>query len=362
MGSFNTACFASKQVIVPGIRAYLFPIQQAYGQWVECVDPKRPESVGNLYTPHSSTCYSTGFWEYFGMPLIGTYADYGRFEIEPTPVNMQVLRGIFQKISERALETKPGENQYHQTAFKVEDDYSQFTDEQLIVKFDELWNSAVYEARVFVKSSSGVPRLFSFATMLESTVDWIRADAKKRKNWRKQIVSEDTLMDSIFTKEHGMSMFHVESFIRNIDGMKTYKDEPHHVAAFKCNAITAIDCCLSSASEFCFGFEYRSTANLINFIDSDVVDDCARSAIDYFFDKEINTDDVIRFIKDYPGVSEILRHYVIGGLIDLRLNEMQIPIIPNYYAGQDYDSGKLYAKMVSAVQRANDKQIEEQYD
>lgn len=86
MGSFNTHCFATQQIIAPGDACFVFPIiqQSTYDSLsvkVGEADVTREYGIGN------ETCYPASFWDMYGNMLEAEYADYGRFEIKDTPVN-----------------------------------------------------------------------------------------------------------------------------------------------------------------------------------------------------------------------------------------------------------------------------------
>ena len=79
MGSFNTQCFVTKQVIAPNDKAILLPIiaQNGYNHITF-------KSGKTAISRWCSTCYSTRFWRPTGHLLTGTYEDYGRFVLDKT--------------------------------------------------------------------------------------------------------------------------------------------------------------------------------------------------------------------------------------------------------------------------------------
>ena len=94
MGSFNTTCMVSQQVIAPNDEVVIFPIvpQSSYSP-VELID--KDGSCVEAYGHSSSSCYPTAFWNYAGPMLIGTYDDYGKFELENTVNNINNINNEY---------------------------------------------------------------------------------------------------------------------------------------------------------------------------------------------------------------------------------------------------------------------------
>ena len=96
MGSFNTSCMVSQQVIVPGAETIILPIQQqaTYEPVEISKDGKEMSQFGFAHT----TCYPTAFWGYAGPMIRGTYDDYGRFNIDDTVENKINLISFFNEL------------------------------------------------------------------------------------------------------------------------------------------------------------------------------------------------------------------------------------------------------------------------
>lgn len=107
MGSFNTSCLVSRQIIVPGAEVVILPISQQ-GTY-NPVEISKGERKLSQYGFAHTTCYPTAFWGYAGPMIRGKYYDYGRFDILDTPENYQNMLCFFKKLSEDAFKTYQGE-------------------------------------------------------------------------------------------------------------------------------------------------------------------------------------------------------------------------------------------------------------
>ena len=141
MGSFNTECFLSKQIIAPGDPAYLIPITQ--NQSIMPVTVSYGDQTTGVYAPFHSTCYANAFWVAAAPMISAVYDDYGRFEIDDTEKNKEAIRYFFENTN--FCKTEPGRNSSHDLAF----DPVQFDKDDPIGSLNAAWDVMVHETRVF---------------------------------------------------------------------------------------------------------------------------------------------------------------------------------------------------------------------
>lgn len=115
MGSFNTACFASNQIIAPGDTCRVIPIVRTKDfSPVQLLVDGEPASA---YGTTSSNCYSNAFWEPVGACIAAVYDDYGQFKLSMSPeVCLQVL--AFFRVARGSFPIAlQGDNECHDVPF-----------------------------------------------------------------------------------------------------------------------------------------------------------------------------------------------------------------------------------------------------
>lgn len=157
MGSFNTSCFVSNQVIIPGDEVVLFPMVPSSGYESvvlrESNEEKREEHHNiSGFQYRSSNCYSTANFKPIGVFLTGEYADYGRFELNDTPENRLSLVIFLEYVKTEAYITLAGDNEYHDHPFNpkdlVWDESTSFAD--LHKMWEMIGDVGFHEDRIFV--------------------------------------------------------------------------------------------------------------------------------------------------------------------------------------------------------------------
>lgn len=102
MGSFNTSCFASQQIIAPGDPCYIIPVSQEHG--FEKTPLLFRGEVQERYSALSEPCYPNALWSPYGAPIEGKYADYGEFTVLDTLSNrVRLLSYICELMSNSAV-------------------------------------------------------------------------------------------------------------------------------------------------------------------------------------------------------------------------------------------------------------------
>jgi hypothetical protein len=174
MGSFNTSCFVTQQIIKPDDAVVLFPIFQEKGGAVDVVpDPGQPLITASHPQFTSSTCHQTAFWEYGGPTLEATYADYGRFTLLNTPQNIAHLTSFFESLHSNLCEVKPGDNDCHDHPLRFRDLFDPIKTYSF-AELSEIWETLsemIHESRLFVRKLGYVNdiRPLAFAVVHTST-------------------------------------------------------------------------------------------------------------------------------------------------------------------------------------------------
>ena len=336
MGSFNTACFASRQVITPGDQVVLIPIMQYVGEPVEIIDRfKTGESLFPL-APFQTTCYSTCFWRYFSQFIEAEYDDYGEFTFTESPDNIERVRHMLKKLGDEMFETKLGENQYHDVAINIPkiDDNSDL--EAIKLAWGEIMNG-VFESRVFVKNFYGRPVAFSIASMLRITFDELLS-----------IVSKEKLYDGTKLDIDSMCIHGFKS------GFSLFSDIDESTEKYLASNLVSL---AFNNARYLGGYSGIEVEHPIN--SSKIDEDAALLAF-----RQYTTSGN----KDFSAMVELVKPKVEWPmknlLVNAALGRMEIRIEPSYYVGQDYsnDIGVMYKKFVTKVSKEHTKSLKEKYN
>lgn len=338
MGSFNTACFASRQVITPGDQVILIPIMQHVGTPAEIVDRfKTGESLFPI-TPFSTTCYSTCFWRYFSQFIEAEYDDYGKFTFSESPENVNRVRHMLNKLGNEMFETKLGENRYHDVAGSIPkiDDNSDL--EAIKTAWDEI-SDGVFESRVFVKDFHGRPVAFSFASLLKSAFDELLSIASKQKLYDGTKLDIESMC--IYGFKSGFDLF------SEIDE----DTEQYLVSSLVSFAFNNV--------RYLGGYSGISVDYPIKSSTIDIDRDAAILAFRQYIASEK---------KDFSALVELVKPIVEWPMKNLLVNAalglMEIRIEPTYYVGQDYsnDIGMMFKKFVTNVSKTHTKFLKEKHN
>ncbi len=238
MGSFNTTCFASRQTIATHDRCVVVPIlQQSTYAPIEGTFADQPFS---LYGVCNSTCYPTRFWAPEGPFLEAKYDDYGRFELEDTPLNRWKLMTYISDLLAEPLVIHQGENTSHDVPFNLREFMSKETP-KLLAWFDnqlekddparnadllfadgvKCWDyfyEAVQEQRMV--GGQRYPRLLrplSVAVMHRDAFDELVNRTAAAKSWS----GESFEMRAFFDRCMAEAVEHAEKFKADMPSLKT---------------------------------------------------------------------------------------------------------------------------------------------
>ncbi len=112
MGSFNTACFVSRQTIATGDACKVIPIRQAhtYREVETSFGGKNAQLWGHCH----STCYPDRFWAPIGGFFDAVYDDYGRFTLTDNVNNRLLIWAFLTEALQQVPVVAVGENQSHE--------------------------------------------------------------------------------------------------------------------------------------------------------------------------------------------------------------------------------------------------------
>ncbi len=328
MGSFNTSCFVSQQIIVPGASAAILPImQRSTFKPVELVLDGKEFSC---YGIASSVCYPTAFWDYSGPIIWGTYDDYGRFELHNTPENKNNLVNFFNILYSRVYITELGENECHEISFNIRALYNSqqsYSFEELEKTWDEIWNVA-HEHRLFIKDYKGWPRPLQFAVMHQEAADYLVNTVSKFKRYDGASFEQKTY----FKK-------YVQQKLKTALEVCKDKDEElaNRMLSFAASRISFLDNYYIGEGDAIFFWSFYNTNEQI----TDLIQD--------FLNSNQGTTEISNDLID--KMFEILKYNIQHRYINAGLDYFNLKLSPMVYAGQDYsnDTGKAYAKMIKTV-------------
>lgn len=113
MGSFLISCCVTNQTITDGEEVYIIPIHEN-GEYTEGQGDQLLKGLGRL-------TYNTDLYGLTGHIFEGTYADYGRYDIDwEKTSNKFMLQRYLTFLSKSAYSMEQGANEYHDVEFKPE--------------------------------------------------------------------------------------------------------------------------------------------------------------------------------------------------------------------------------------------------
>lgn len=339
MGSFNTSCMVSQQVIVPGAETIILPIQQqaTYNPVEISKDGKEMSQYGFAHT----TCYPTAFWGYAGPMIRGTYDDYGRFNLDNTPENNVNLNAFFNTLIETAFNSKQGDNEYHDHAFDIHSLYDtkkEYSFAELEGIWEKVWDVA-QENRVFVSNYQGEPRNLQFAVIHRAAADYLIDSVGKLTNYSGQSYEQKSYFKN-----------YIQSQLTRM--LEVFKDKKKVSDTF-----TFFASQMTSLSNYRIG--EQEGAYISQYYDnfSSVMD-----AIEAFSEKNPNTTELPEELID--TLFEIFEPQIQHRYLHVGLDHLNIKLSPMVYASQDYDNdmGKSFAKMIRSVSSQVNKEIKANRD
>lgn len=334
MGSFNTACMVSQQVIVPGAETFILPIQQqaTYNPVEIMKDNKELSQYGCAHT----SCYPTAFWGYAGPLIHGKYDDYGRFELINTNDNKMNIIEFFNYLNKNAFNTKQGKNQYHDHAF----DMNSLYDPKKEYSFDELeniWNKVwdvTQENRVFVSNYQGEARNLQFAVIHHVAAEYLIDTVNKYKSYSGQSYDQKAYFKNYMQSQTARM---IEIF--------EHKKELGDIFSFLGSQLGSLSNYGIGEQEGAYISQYYNSWNLV------------MDSMDKFVLENPNTKELSEELID--ELFAVFETQIKHRYIHMGLDSFNIKLSPMVYASQDYDNstGKSYAKMIKEVSGKITKEI-----
>lgn len=342
MGSFNTTCFASMQTIVPETETYIFPIQQetTYNK----VKISKENKVFKQFGPSHSTTSPTAFWSYCGPLIKGKYDDYGRFILNDDEQNQINLEDFFFQLSSKIFVTHEGENTSHDLPLNFSTLYSNektYSFNELVKIWNSLWEVS-QEQRLFVADYDGNPCSLNFAVMAKRTADYLINYKNNQTDWKENSIDMKTVYFSFIEP----TLNKIEKIIQELKEI-TDKTAQEHKKIFLDFAIMDMANMRNLRINDDHISTYYNLENISEIVKEHIGEDGLED-IDILKNKLFN--------ESLP----VLEHIYLNSA----LSDLNIKLIPNYYADQDYhnEMGDLYKNMIIAVNKEIKKDIKEKYE
>ena len=361
MGSFNTTCFISNQVIATDDMCRLTPIVQN-STFRDVVLNLGAETVEQKGIAHS-TCYADCFWKPLGGFIPAAYDDYGRFKLIFSPKTRGDLLSFFSQVYRNCPIVSEGENSSHDLAFDFSafilanapdihkmvkpsssrnalgDDVAPATvsDDVLDAQLTACWDY-VFEVsgkhRLFIKDSNSM-RPLQFAAMHEAAYESLVESTSRRKTWEGESLEQNSFLLRTLRHARAEAAERVEHTELRIKKLEQESGKPSEQsldkAIFFSWAFTdAVRAALDQLSGNCRIGGSRELALL--------------SALSVQIAKRtISDEEFIRRVL--PVVND---RYALGGM-----NDYDLRFSPLVYAGQDYlnEQGQAYVKFITEVSR-----------
>lgn len=346
MGSFNTYCFTSQQVIAPGDRCRVIALTRQHT--FDLVSLSRGDKQYKLYGTTSSTCYPVAFWKPVTGFMEAEYADYGQVALYNTPQNRVRLLTWANALYDAALVTAEGKNRCHDIPFdfraSLEAHYPELYKklgsrrtflplssatadeadffEKLLPVWEEAWEVA-QEHRLFLMNSQNEPTPMQYGLMHEEAFQYLAADTAKLKSRTKE--------------SYALYEYFSRSLVEAMQEARAHEGD---------TAFRVADRTRSKLLEL---GSYEGLGCISEDLVSPLWD-----LVSLHLKGALTTQGLFEHVK--PLLEE---RYVLYGMyrFDLKFG-------PMVYAGQDYlnESGKAYAKFVRTVQKVVSRQRKSRYD
>lgn len=201
MGSFNSQCFISKQILSGEDKAFIIPFIE---------NPKNTKSIfikdDNILNFHSLFNHSNTAFVAYSYPLECEYYDYGIFNIKNTEQNKNSLKYLFDLLFNDMLEVLEGKNSYHEKAFNIKNVY----DNQKEYSFEELLTiyKDIEENRIFENQRSFVMKENKILNMNLSAISYyvLEYSKKSKHNFEKycktQLINKETIRNFLSFKNY----------------------------------------------------------------------------------------------------------------------------------------------------------------
>jgi hypothetical protein len=342
MGSFNTSCFVSQQIIAPGDESVILPIiqQATYDPVSLLVKTHNGIEEMEKYGYMHSSCYPTAFWGYYGPMIRGKYDDYGQFELDDTESNFTNLISLFNQLHKNVCDVKQGENDCHDHPMVFNELYNpkeQYTFEQLTEIWEKIWEMG-QESRLFATDYHKNPCSIAFAVMHKPAADYLVDTINQSTTWNDVSLEQKSYFHSYVNQKLGRVL-------------EIFKDKKEKEDIITFGAVGML-----SLEGFGVGEQEGTYIGQYYDYNEKVLDEI----IEYFkqnpeansISKDV-TDEIFESFKE-----QIEHRYLAAGLSRLNLR-----LSPMVYASQDYsnDTGNSYLEMLKEVNAKVNAIVKEKY-
>jgi len=201
MGSFNSQCFISKQILSGEDKAFIIPFIE------------NPLSTNSILIQDKNVLnfYSANYLENkpfiaYSYPIECEYYDYGNFNIKNTEQNKNSLKYLFDLLFNEMLEVLEGENSYHEKAFSIKSVYDsakEYSFEDLLKIYEDIQENRIFDnQRSFVKKNNQVLNM-----NLSAISYYVLEYSKKYKHnfekyFRKETINKETIREFLSFKNY----------------------------------------------------------------------------------------------------------------------------------------------------------------
>lgn len=178
MGSFNTSCFITNQIIVPGNQVVLFPIG---GMSSPSGYRKREAEINGKVVTYQSLynmggyCHANMMWNIMGMMLTGIYDDYGRFKLDNTNENLESLYDFFMLLIQNDIEHDFNDEFDLLQDKNLEDLITEHGELYVHTIFQEYWkyvSELMYKQELFINFNNSIHQI-QLSVVSKYTFDFI---------------------------------------------------------------------------------------------------------------------------------------------------------------------------------------------
>lgn len=149
MGSFNSQCFISRQILSSHDGAYIIPIIQNPKTIINKIDN---DSIINYFNNPNN--YSDSEFVFYSYLISCTYDDYGRYDISETEHNSKSLKHLFDNLYQELADIEASEEDRNPKSFKIRKVYNpsqSYSIGELIAIFNVLVNEDLFhDQKLFI--------------------------------------------------------------------------------------------------------------------------------------------------------------------------------------------------------------------
>lgn len=341
MGSFNTECAITKQVILNNLDCVIVPIYQSV-DYSACSLTKDEYKDPIVFKPRFCSPTDTSFlWTPFSIQLECKHDDCGLFNLNNNDKNVKNLIKLFENLLRLSFVSKDKFNETFdfKTLYDPEKEYS-------FNELNEIFLEIQSKEDIFINMHDSDPSVITFCPILKETFDYLINFSESIARWDDKEFNQERMFVDWFNKKiNNTKAFYKKYLSKHISEEDFKSDFPIFAAAH-----------IVHLSDY-------ETNSYLPFLVGNKTEEKDVSILLKDLNLDINNDKIYKF-SEIKHVYEFLKPKLDFLNLNLAMRNLNLKFLPPYYSGQDYsnESGCEFLKMVNHVnQKVNLYILEEEY-